>query len=102
MKKNIESIEVPEPNNVDCRAKSNIDELAINSEANKFLVLLEKIFNKKRIKQENTMEDLDAEDGAIQDIFMKIANKISKKMENSTGENKTLKRLKLISFLNIS
>ena len=102
MKKKIESIEVYEPNNVDCRAKSNIDELAINSEANKFLVLFEKIFNKKRIKQENTMEDLDAEDGPIQDIFMKIANKISKKMENSTGENKTLKRLKLISFLNIS
>ena len=63
----------PEPDNVDGGAKSNIDELAIDSEANKFLVLFEKIFNKKHIKQENIMEDLDAEDGAIQDIFMKIA-----------------------------
>ena len=63
----------PEPDNVDGGAKSNIDEPAIDSEANKFLVLFEKIFNKKHIKQENIMEDLDAEDGAIQDIFMKIA-----------------------------
>ena len=63
----------PEPDNVDGGAKSNIDELAIDSKANKFLVLFEKIFNKKHIKQENIMEDLDAEDGAIQDIFMKIA-----------------------------
>ena len=43
----------PEPDNVDGGAKSNIDELAIDSEANKFLVLFEKIFNKKHIKQEN-------------------------------------------------
>ena len=44
------------------------------------------------------MEDLDAGDGAIQDILMKIANRISEKIENSTRENKTLKLLKLINF----
>ena len=44
------------------------------------------------------MQDLDAEDGAIQDILIKIANKISENIENSIGENKTLKLLKLINF----
>ena len=56
------------------------------------------MFNEKRIKQENITQDLDTEDGAVQDILIKIANKISEKIENSTGENKTLKLLKLIHF----
>ena len=56
------------------------------------------MFNKKHIEQGNIIQDLDAEDGAIQDILIKIANKISEKIENSTGENKTLKLLELINF----
>ena len=44
------------------------------------------------------MQDLDTGDGAIQDILIKIANKISENIENSIGENKTLKLLKLINF----
>ena len=98
-KKKLESIEeVPASDNVDGKANKNIDELVIDSEAGKFLVLFEKIFNEKHIEQENITQDLDAEDGAIQDILKRIANKISEKIENSTGENKTLKLLKLISF----
>ena len=82
--------------NVDGKAKNIVEELVIDFEADKFLVLFEKIFNKKHIEQGNIIQDLDAEDGAIQDILIKIANKISEKIENSTGENKTLKLLKLI------
>ena len=84
--------------NVDGKPNNNVEELVIDSEAGKFLALFEKIFNENHIEQENIIQDLDAEDGAIQDILIKIANKISEKIENSTGENKTLKLLKLISF----
>ena len=84
--------------NADGKAKNIVEELVIDFEADKFLVLFEKIFNKKHIEQGNIIQDLDAEDGAIQDILIKIANKISEKIENSTGENKTLKLLKLINF----
>ena len=37
----------------------------IDSEADKFLVLFEKIFNEKHIEQENITQDLDTETGAI-------------------------------------
>ena len=99
-KKKLESIEeVPASNNnVDGKANKNIEELVIDSEAGKILVFFEKIFSEKHIEQENIMQDLDAEDGAIQDILIKIANKISENIENSIGENKTLKLLKLINF----
>ena len=98
-KKKLESIEeVSVSDNVDGKANKNVDELVIDSEADKFLVLFEKIFNEKHIEQENITQDLDAEDGAIQNILKRIANKISEKIENSTGENKTLKLIKLISF----
>ena len=72
--------------------------LVIDSETDRFLVLFEKIFNEKHFEQENIIQDLDAEDGAIQNILIKIANKISGKTKTSSGENKTLKLLKLINF----
>ena len=98
-KKKLESIEeVPVSDNVDGKANNSVDELVIDSEADTILVLFEKIFNKKYIEQANITQDLDAEDGAIQDILIRIANKISEKIENSTEENKTLKLLKLINF----
>ena len=98
-KKKLESIEeVPVSDNADGKANKDVDELVTDSEADKFLVLFEKIFNEKHIEQENITQDLDAEDGAIQDILIRIANKINEKIENSTGENKTLKLLKLINF----
>ena len=66
-KKKLESIEeIPESGNVDSKANSNVEEPVIDSEADKFLVLFEKIFNEKHIEQENITQDLDAEDGAIQ------------------------------------
>ena len=55
--------EVPELDNVDGKANNGIDELVIDSETDKFLVLFEKIFNEKHIEQENITQDLDAEDG---------------------------------------
>ena len=85
--------------NVDGKPNNNVEELVIDSEADKFLVLFEKVFNETHIEQENITQDLDAEDDAIQDILIKINSKISEKIENSAGENKTLKLLKLISFL---
>ena len=82
----LESIEeVPELDNVDVKDNNNIEELVIDSEADKSLVLFEKIFNKKYIQQQNIMQDLDAEDGANQDISIEIVNKVSEKIENSTG-----------------
>ena len=50
-KKKLESIEeVPELDNVDGKANNNVEELVIDSETDKFLVLFEKIFNEKHIK----------------------------------------------------
>ena len=53
IKKKLESIEVPKPDNVDGKGNNNIQELVIDSEANKFLVLFEKIFNERYIEEEN-------------------------------------------------
>ena len=39
------------------------------------LVLIEKVFEEKHIKEKNTTDYLDAEDGTFQDILEKIANK---------------------------
>ena len=50
-KKKLESIEeVLELDNVDGKANNNVEELVIDSETDKFLVLFEKIFNEKHIK----------------------------------------------------
>ena len=86
-KKKLESIEeVPESDNEDGKANNNVEEVVIDSEADKFLVLFEKIFDEKHIEQENITQDLDTEDGVIQDILTKIANQISEKLENSNLE----------------
>ena len=84
--------------NVDGKPNNNVEELVIDPEADKFLVLFEKVFNETHIEQENITQDLDAEDDAIQDILIKINSKISEKIENSARENKTLKLLKVIYF----
>ena len=47
----------------------------IESEADKFLVLFEKVFEEKDIEEENITDYLDAEDGTFQEILEKIANK---------------------------
>ena len=57
-KKKLESIEeVPVSDNVDGKANKNADELVTDSEADKFLVLFEKIFSEKHIEQENITQD---------------------------------------------
>ena len=89
--KKLKSIEeVPVSDNVDGKANNNVDELVIDSEADKFLILFEKIFNKKHIEQENITHDIDAEDGAIQDILIRIANKISEKIDLKTSKTNQL------------
>ena len=53
-KKKPDSIEeVPVSDNVDGMTNNSVDELVIDSEADKFLVLFEKIFTEKHIEQEN-------------------------------------------------
>ena len=70
----------------------------IESEADKFLVLFEKVFEEKHIEEENITDYLEAEDGAFQDILEKISNKVSKKMVIAAGENKSIKLLQLLDF----
>ena len=48
---------------VDGKANNGIDELVIDSETDKFLVVFEKRFNEKHIEQENITQDLDVEHG---------------------------------------
>ena len=53
----------------------------IDAEAEKFLLLFEKIFNEhheKKLKEENTENntDLDCEDGLVTDFLTKIAKRI--------------------------
>ena len=56
----LESIEeVPKSDNVNVKNNNTIEELVIDSELDKSLVLFEKIFNKKHIQQENITQDLD-------------------------------------------
>ena len=70
-KTKLETIEeVNEPDNID---GANMENFAIESEANKFLVLFEKVFKQKHIEEENITYYLDAEDGTFQDILEKIA-----------------------------
>ena len=95
-KTKLETIEeVNQPDNVD---GVNVENFVVESEANKFLVLFEKVFEEKHIKEENITGYLDAEDGAFQDILEKIANKISKKIAIAASENKPIKLLQLLNF----
>ena len=95
-KTKLETIEeVNQPDNV---GGANVENFVIESKANKFLVLFEKVFEEKHIKEENITGYLDAEDGAFQDILEKIANKISKKIAIAASENKPIKLLQLLNF----
>ena len=87
--------EVNEPDNVD---GANVENFVIESEADKFLVLFEKVFEQKHIEEENITDYLDTEDSAFQDILEKIANKISEKIAIAASENKSIKLLQLLKF----
>ena len=75
-----------------------MEKFVIESEADKFFVLFEKVFKEKHIEEESITDYLDAEDGAFQDILEKIANKISEKIEIAASENKSIKLLQLLNF----
>ena len=95
-KTKLETIEeVNEPDNVD---GANVENFVIESEAVKFLVLFEKVFEEKHIEEENITDYLDAEDVTFQDILEKIADKISKKIALVARENKSIKLLQLLNF----
>ena len=55
----------------------NINELIINNETEKFFKLFEKVFT-----SEEEEEQLDSEDGLVQDIFSGIVTKIKEKLKN--------------------
>ena len=57
-----------EPDNVD---SANVGNFVIESEADKFLVLFEKVFEEKRIEEENITDYLDAEDCTFHNILEK-------------------------------
>ena len=48
-----------------------MENFVIESEADKLLVLFEKVFEEKRIEEENITDYLDAEDGAFHNILEK-------------------------------
>ena len=56
----------------------NIDELIINNETKKFFELFEKAFASDEVEEE---EQLDSEDGLVQDIFGGIVQKIREKLK---------------------
>ena len=75
-----------------------MENFVIESEADKFLVLFEKVFEEKHIEEENITDYLDAEDSTFQGILEKIANKISEKIAIATSKNKSIKLLQLLNF----
>ena len=75
-----------------------MENFVIESEADKFLVLFENVFEEKHIEEENITDYLDAEDGTFQDILEKIANEISEKIAIAASENKSIKLLQLLNF----
>ena len=95
-KSKLETIEEKnEPDNVDV---ANVENFVIESEADKFFVLFENIFEEKHIEEKNMTDYLDAEDTAFQDILEKVANKISEKIVIAASENKSIKLLQLLNF----
>ena len=75
-----------------------MENFVIESEADKFLVLFEKVFKEKHIEEKNKTDYLNAEGSTFQDILEKIANKISEKIAIAASENKSIKLLQLLNF----
>ena len=95
-KTKLETIEeVKQLDNVD---GANVENFVIESEADKFLVLFEKVFKEKHIEEKNKTDYLNAEGSTFQDILEKIANKISEKIAIAASENKSIKLLQLLNF----
>ena len=67
----------------------SLNELIIENEAQKFIELFEKTFSEET-------EEIDCEDGAIQDIISKVELRIKEKIESSEISSTGLKLLKLL------
>ena len=75
-----------------------MENFVIESEADKFLVLFEKVFEEKHIEEENVTDYLDTEGSTFQDILEKVAYKISEKIAIAGSKNKSIKLLQLLNF----
>ena len=67
----------------------SFNELIIENEAQKFIELFEKTFSEET-------EEIDCEDGAIQDIISKVELRIKEKIESSEISSTGLKLLRLL------
>ena len=74
---------------IDGASSTETDELVIEAEAEKFLVLFEKIFVEET-------EETDSEYGPAADIIGKIASKIKDKIDTTIAKNTATKVLRLI------
>ena len=75
-----------------------MESFVIESEADKFFLLSEKVFEEKQIEKDNIIDYLDAEDGTFQGILEKIPNEISEKIAIAASKNKLIKLLQLLNF----
>ena len=66
----------------------NINELIINNETETFFELFEKVFMSEEVEE----EQLDSEDGLVQDIFSGIVLKLKEKL-------KTLNKSQILNFI---
>ena len=66
-----------------------LNELIIENKAQKFIELFEKTFSEET-------EEIDCEDGAVQDIISKVELRIKEKIESSEISSTGLKLLKLL------
>ena len=90
-KRKLETIEESEEADQtgDKEIDKSLNELIIENEALKFIELIEKTYSEET-------EEIDCEDGAIQDIISKIMLKIKEKIESSEISSTGLKLLKLL------
>ena len=82
--------ESEEPDQTDGKKRDeSLNKLIIENEAQKFIKLFEKTFSEET-------EEIDGEDGAIQDILSKVVLKIKKKIENAEKSSTGIKLLRLL------
>ena len=84
--------EEEEPDNTDGKGMEEAaDELIIENEAETFIILFEKAF-----AEETTNEEIDSEDGIVQDILTKVTLKIKEKIESTESNSIGLRLLRLL------
>ena len=90
-KRKLETIEESEePDQTDGKEiDESLNELIIENEAQKFIELFEKTFSEET-------EEIDCEDGTIQDIISKVVLKIKEKIESAEKSSTGLKLLRLL------